>query len=46
MSNIVIKYETIEEKEKIIRVLEKEFKIKKISKPYKTGRYNRIYVNI
>lgn len=46
MSKIAIRYERTEEVEEIIRALEKEFEIKDISKPYKSGKYKRVYVSI
>lgn len=46
MTKIQIRYENEIEKLKIIEVLSKEIKIKKISKPLKTGKYYRVYVDI
>lgn len=43
---IQIKYENEMDKEKLIEGLSKEFNIIKISKPYKSGRYFRVYVDI
>lgn len=43
---IQIKYENYSDKEKLIDGLTKEFNIIKISKPYRNGRYYRIYVEI
>ncbi len=43
---IQIKYKNESDKEKLIDGLSKEFKIVKISKPYKNGRYFRVYVDI
>lgn len=46
MSKVMIRYEKLEEKEKIVRALSKEFKIKKISEPYGAGKFNRIYISL
>ena len=46
MAKIQIKYENEIEKIKILEVLSKGIKINKISKPSKTGRYYRVYVDI
>lgn len=46
MTKIQIRYENEIEKIKILEVLSKEIKIKKISKPLKTGRYYRVYIDI
>lgn len=46
MVKIQVGYENEMEKIKILEVLSKGIKIKKISKPYKTGKYYRIYVDI
>lgn len=46
MMKIQIRYESESDKEKLIQGLSKEFKIIKVSKPYKTGRYSRVYLDI
>ncbi|MFR7994359.1 MAG: hypothetical protein ACLU6S_06140 [Clostridium sp.] len=46
MVKVQIKYENEIEKIKILEVLSKGIKINKISKPNKTGRYYRVYVDI
>ncbi len=46
MSKIMISYQTIEERERIIKALLTGTKIKKISKPYEKGKYRRIYIDI
>ena len=46
MAKIQIIYENEIERIKIIEVLSKEINIKKISKPLKTGRYYRVYLDI
>jgi len=46
MVKLQVKYENEAEKEKVMRVLSKECKVIKVSDPYKTGKYNRVYVDI
>ena len=46
MIKIIVRYSNKEEKERIIKGLSKEFNIKQISKPYKTGKYKRICIEI
>lgn len=46
MMKIQIKHENESDKEKLIKGLSKEFKVVKISKPYRNGRYYRVYVEI
>ena len=46
MSKIMISYQTIEEREKIIKALLTGTKIKRISKAYDNGKYRRIYIDI
>lgn len=46
MSKIIISYQTVEEREKIIKALSTGTRIKKISKPYRKGVYKRIYIDI
>ncbi|MDB2076547.1 hypothetical protein PMZ66_13095 [Clostridium paraputrificum] len=46
MVKIQIRYENEKEKLKILDVLSKGIKINKVSKPCKTGRYYRVYVDI
>ena len=46
MVKVQISYENEIEKLKILEVLSKGIKINKVSKPCKTGRYYRIYVDI
>ncbi|WP_180269513.1 hypothetical protein [Clostridium paraputrificum] len=46
MAKIQISYENEIEKLKILEFLAKGIKINKVSKPCKTGRYYRVYVDI
>ncbi len=46
MSKIMISYQTIEERKRIIKALSTGTKIKKVSKPYEKGKYRRIYIDI
>ncbi|WP_294363531.1 hypothetical protein [uncultured Clostridium sp.] len=46
MVKIQIKYEKEREKITLLEVISKGIKIKRISKPVKTGKYNRIYIDI
>lgn len=46
MPKLQIRYENEIEKIRILEVLSKGIKINKISKPSKTGRYYRVYVDI
>lgn len=46
MVKIQISYENEIERIKVIEVLSKGIKINKVSKPCKTGRYYRVYVDI
>lgn len=46
MSKIMISYQTIEERERIIKALLTGTKIKRISKAYDNGKYKRIYIDI
>jgi putative lipoic acid-binding regulatory protein len=46
MVKMQIRYENEIEKLKILEALSKGVKINKISKPSKTGRYYRVYVDI
>lgn len=46
MAKIQISYENEMEKIKILETLSKGLEIRNITKPYKTGRYTRIYVNV
>jgi hypothetical protein len=46
MSKVIISYQTVEERERIIKALATGTKIKKISKPYEKGKYRRIYIDI
>ncbi len=46
MVKIQISYENEMEKIKILEVLSKGIKINKVSKPCKTGRYYRVYIDI
>lgn len=43
---VMISYETLEERKKVIQVLSNGINIKKISKPYEKGKYKRIYIDI
>jgi hypothetical protein len=46
MAKITIKYENETEKENIIQLLSSGTKIKAISKPQKTGKYYRVYIDL
>lgn len=46
MSKIMISYQTIQERDKIINIISAGTKIKKVSKPYEKGKYKRIYIDI
>lgn len=46
MTKVQIKYETNLEIVNVIKALSNKFKIKNISKPYKTGKYYRVYVDL
>ena len=46
MAKIQIKYENEIEKIRILEALSKAIKINKISKPSKTGKYYRVYLDI
>ncbi|WP_204226501.1 MULTISPECIES: hypothetical protein [Clostridium] len=46
MVKVQIKYENEVEKNKIILLLSNNVAVKKISKPFKTGKYYRIYVDV
>lgn len=46
MSKIMIKYENESEKAKMIEILSTGATVKKISEPYKSGKYYRVYVDI
>ena len=46
MMKIQIKYENESDKKMLIDGLSKEFKVVKVSTPYKNGRYYRVYVDI
>ncbi|CUP24642.1 Uncharacterised protein [Clostridium baratii] len=46
MSKIMISYQTVEERERIIKALSTGTNIKKISRPYDKGKYIRIYIDI
>lgn len=46
MMKIQIKYENESDKKMLIDGLSKEFKVVKVSNPYKNGRYYRVYVDI
>lgn len=46
MAKIQLRYENDIEKINIIKALSKELVIKSISKPHKTGKYYRVYVDI
>lgn len=43
---VIISYETLEEKNRIIAALSIGVKINNISKPYDKGKYKRIYIDI
>lgn len=46
MIKLQIKYQSQEEKQKMIGILSAAASIKSISKPYKSGQYYRIYLDI
>jgi len=46
MIKLQIRYETEEEKLRMIDIILAGAKVKKISEPYKSGQYYRIYVNV
>ena len=46
MAKVIIKYENETEKQKIIKLLAFGTKIKDISKPQKTGKYYRVYIDL
>lgn len=46
MVKLQIRYEIEKEKDKIIKILLKTSTIKKISKPAKSGRYYRVYLDV
>ncbi|MBI6029315.1 hypothetical protein ACV311_13240 [Clostridium perfringens] len=46
MTKIIISYQTVDEREHIIKALSTGVRIKKISKPYRKGLYKRIYIDI
>lgn len=46
MIKLQIRYQTEEEKQKMIDVLNAGSIISKISKPYKQGKYYRVYIDI
>ena len=45
MVKVQINYQTEEEKNKIIKILSAGSTVKKISKPYKSGKYYKIYLD-
>lgn len=46
MAKITIKYENETEKQNIIKLLSFGTKIRTISKPQKTGKYYRVYIDL
>lgn len=46
MIKVQIKYNTEDEKERIIKVIGAGGLIKSVSKPYKQGKYYRVYVDV
>lgn len=46
MTKIQIKYENDSERERVLQALLSKFNIRNISKPHKTGKYYRVYVDI
>lgn len=46
MIKLQISYKTENEKDKMIDILSAGATVKHISKPYKSGQYYRIYVNV
>ncbi|MFR1908614.1 MAG: hypothetical protein ACLS28_24060 [Clostridium neonatale] len=46
MIKLQIGYQSESEKSKIIEVISKDLTIKNISKPYKQGKYYRVYVDV
>lgn len=41
-----LRYQTDAEKDKMIGILSAAATVKKVSKPYKTGKYYRIYLDV
>lgn len=46
MIKLVIRYATNEEKDKMIQLISSGAKVKKISDPFKSGQYYRIYLDV
>lgn len=46
MIKVQIKYETDSGKDKIIKIISDSATIKKISKPVKSGKYYRVYIDV
>lgn len=46
MTKVVIKYTDEAEKIRLINILSVGAKISKVSKPYKQGKYYRVYIDI
>lgn len=46
MSKVIIRYESIEEREKIIRALSIVMRVKSISKSVEIGKYKRICIEL
>ena len=46
MAKVQISYENEAEKTKIIEILKKELTINNISKPYKSGKYSKVYIDV
>lgn len=43
---VQLKYKTNAEKDKMIQILSSAAAVKKISKPYKSGKFYRIYLDV
>lgn len=46
MAKVQISYKTEEEKLKLIKILSAAAVVKKISKPYKSGQFYRVYLDV
>ena len=46
MIKIMIKYDTEEKKSKLLNLISKGYEISNISKPYRSGNFTRVYVDI
>lgn len=46
MVKVQISYQTEEEKQKLVDIISIGAKIKKMSKPYRSGQYYRVYLDV